>query len=84
MITRNVGVLLRIDGHTDSRGSEAYNQQLSERRARAVRDYLVSKGVPAERLSVRGFGETKPIAPNDTPENLRRNRRTELTVVGEE
>ena len=84
VIVNNPGVSLRIDGHTDSRGSEAYNQQLSERRARAVRDYLVSKGVPAGRLSSQGFGEARPIAPNDTPENLRRNRRTELTVVGEE
>lgn len=83
VITDNPGVKLRIDGHTDSRGAEAYNQQLSERRAKAVRDFLVSKGVPPARLSSQGFGETRPVAPNDTAENLRRNRRTELTVVGE-
>jgi len=84
VITQNSGVQLRIDGHTDSRGAAAYNQQLSERRAQSVRDFLISQGVPASRLTARGFGEASPIAPNDTPENLRRNRRTELTVVGEE
>ena len=83
VIAANPGVRLRIDGHTDSRGSEAYNQQLSERRAKAVRDFLVSKGVSDSRLSSQGFGESRPVAPNDSAENLRKNRRTELTVVGE-
>ena len=84
-VIRNApGIRLRIDGHTDSRGSEAYNQDLSERRAKSVRDFLVSKGLSADRLESRGFGESRPVAPNDTPENLRRNRRTEITVLGEE
>jgi OOP family OmpA-OmpF porin len=72
---------IRIDGYTDSRGSEAYNQALSERRAKSVRDFLVAQGIDGSRLESRGFGETNPIAPNDTPANLQRNRRTELTVL---
>jgi OOP family OmpA-OmpF porin len=83
VLKANPGVAIAIDGHTDSRGDAAYNQQLSERRAESVRAYLVSQGVSADRLQARGFGETKPIAPNDTAANLRKNRRTELTVVGE-
>lgn len=81
VLRKNPDLRLRIDGHTDSRGSEAYNQSLSERRAQSVKDYLVGAGISADRLEVRGFGESRPIAPNDTPENLQLNRRTELTVL---
>ena len=63
------------------RGAEAYNQTLSEQRAQSVMDYLVSQGVDASRLESRGYGESKPIAPNDTPANLQKNRRIELTVL---
>ncbi len=83
VLKANAGVRVRIDGHTDSRGAAAYNQSLSERRAESVRAYFVSNGIDAGRLEARGFGETKPIAPNDTRENLRKNRRTELTPIGE-
>jgi len=81
VLRKNADLRLRIDGHTDSRGSEAYNQSLSERRAQSVKDYLVGAGISADRLEVRGFGESRPIAPNDTPDNLQLNRRTELTVL---
>lgn len=81
VLQANPQLKIRIDGHTDSRGSAAYNQSLSERRAKSVRDYLVERGIPADRMSSRGFGESKPAAPNDTPENLQLNRRTELTVL---
>lgn len=72
---------VRVDGHTDADGSAAYNQQLSERRAASVRDYLVSNGIPADRLAVQGLGESKPIAPNDSTEHKRLNRRVELTIL---
>lgn len=81
VLRANPDMRVRIDGHTDARGSDAYNQDLSERRARSVKDYLVQAGIPADRLESQGFGESRPVAPNDTPENLQRNRRTELTVI---
>ena len=69
-------------GHTDSTGPEAYNQGLSERRANAVKDYLVSKGVPADRIYVEGKGETSPVASNATREGRAQNRRVEIEIVG--
>lgn len=81
VLRANPGVRVRIDGHTDSDGAAAYNQALSLRRAEAVRDFFVAEGLDADRFEVRGFGETKPIAPNDTRENKRKNRRVELTVI---
>ncbi len=71
-------VRVEVQGHTDSTGSDAYNLKLSQRRAEAVRDYLVSKGVPAARLEAKGYGESQPIAKNDTGEGRARNRRVEL------
>jgi len=67
-----------VDGHTDSIGSEAYNQKLSERRAKAVRDYMVAQGVDASRITTRGFGKSKPVASNDTAEGRAENRRVEI------
>ncbi len=72
-----------IEGHTDSIGDKAYNQQLSEWRAEAVKDYLVSKGVSAQRISTKGFGETRPIAKNTTIKGRSQNRRIEFVVLGE-
>ncbi|MFC3339090.1 outer membrane protein OmpA [Paracandidimonas soli] len=69
-------------GHTDSTGPEAYNQGLSERRANAVKDYLVGKGVPADRVYVEGKGETSPVASNATREGRAQNRRVEIEIVG--
>jgi len=74
---------VEIDGHTDSVGSEAYNQQLSERRAASVRDYLAQQGIPTTALVARGFGKTQPIASNATAMGRQRNRRVELVVSGE-
>lgn len=74
------GVSVVVEGHTDSTGSDAHNQALSQRRADAVRQYLVRKGVPAERLTARGFGESNPIASNDTADGRAMNRRVELEV----
>ncbi len=81
VLRANPGVKVRIDGHTDSDGAAAYNQDLSQRRAKAVRDYFVAEGLDASRFEVKGFGETKPVAKNDSRENKRKNRRVELTIV---
>lgn len=70
-----------VYGHTDSTGSAQYNQALSERRADAVADYLVSRGVEAARLETMGYGLTQPIASNDTPEGRAQNRRVEIKIV---
>lgn len=70
-----------VYGHTDSTGSDAYNQALSERRARSVADYLSSHGVQSARIGTRGFGETQPIASNDTEEGKATNRRVEIKLV---
>ena len=81
----NPDINVRIEGHTDSIGSESYNQALSERRAQAVKAYLVSRGIAASRLSTEGKGESEPIADNtrngrDNPEGRAMNRRAELKV----
>ncbi|MCJ8337771.1 MAG: OmpA family protein [Pseudomonadales bacterium] len=73
---------ITIVGHTDSKGSESYNQLLSERRAEAVRIYLGSGGVTATRLSIQGEGELQPRASNESSEGRSRNRRVELLVQG--
>lgn len=69
---------IRAEGHTDSLGSDAYNEALGRRRAEAVRDYLVSQGIDGSRISVVSFGETKPVADNATAEGRARNRRVEI------
>jgi len=70
-----------VEGHTDSAGPDGYNQSLSEARAQSVTDYLVAHGVPPSRLRSVGYGETRPVAPNDTSRNRGRNRRIEFTVL---
>ncbi|GGM07339.1 OmpA family protein [Pseudomonas asuensis] len=72
---------LTINGHTDSKGTDRYNQRLSERRAASVRNYLVQSGVPAASIvSVQGMGESQPVATNDTAEGRATNRRVEILV----
>ncbi len=71
-------VNIEIAGHTDSRGSDKYNMSLSQRRAEAVRNYLISKGIAADRLSAKGYGESQPVADNATDEGRFKNRRVEL------
>lgn len=72
---------LEIEGHTDSTGTDAYNQQLSQARAQSVRDFLVQQGIPAERIpSTQGYGRTRPIAPNDTRANREKNRRVDIVI----
>jgi outer membrane protein OmpA-like peptidoglycan-associated protein len=74
---------LAIEGNTDSVGTEAFNQQLSEQRAEGVRAYLTQQGVPESSTTSTGFGKTRPIASNDTSEGRQQNRRVELVVSGE-
>lgn len=70
-----------VYGHTDSTGSDSYNQDLSQRRASAVAAYLTGRGVQSARIGTRGFGESEPIASNDTEEGRAANRRVEIKVV---
>jgi len=72
-----------VEGHTDSVGSDQYNQDLSEHRAQAVRDYFVQQGISGSAIEARGFGKTEPIASNDTPEGRQANRRVELVLSGD-
>jgi OOP family OmpA-OmpF porin len=72
---------LLIEGHTDTRAGEVYNLELSKRRAASVRTYLEESGVDAERLCSQGFGQSRPVAENDTEEGMARNRRVEFTIL---
>jgi outer membrane protein OmpA-like peptidoglycan-associated protein len=74
---------LRVEGHTDDQGPERFNLELSSKRAEAVRAYLVGKGVAAERLEAKGYGDTRPIASNKTAEGREKNRRVAFEVVRE-
>jgi outer membrane protein OmpA-like peptidoglycan-associated protein len=72
---------VRVEGHTDSSGSDGYNQQLSERRALAVSRFLSRDGVARSRLAVRGYGERRPVASNETPSGRALNRRVEIQIA---
>lgn len=76
--------LILVTGHTDSDGAADYNLKLSEMRAQAVGDVLVANGVPGETVTIRGYGETQPLAGNDTAEGKAQNRRVELTITIDE
>lgn len=73
--------IIVASGHTDSTGSDSYNQLLSEKRARAVNDYFLNRGILPARLESVGFGESQPIASNESPQGREQNRRVELTLV---
>jgi outer membrane protein OmpA-like peptidoglycan-associated protein len=83
ILKQEANINVQCQGHTDSIGTEAYNQRLSERRANAVREWLVKCGISPSRLSAKGFGEANPVASNATPGGRAQNRRTELLVVGQ-
>ena len=70
-----------IEGHTDARGSAAFNRRLSMRRAQAVRAYLIEQGISAQRIVARGKGSAEPVASNDDPEGRANNRRVEIVVT---
>ncbi|MCU0357882.1 MAG: OmpA family protein [Cyclobacteriaceae bacterium] len=80
-LQRNPSVEIKIEGHTDSRGSDEYNLNLSQGRSQSVVDYLISQGIDRNRLSAQGYGESKPIDTNETDEGRANNRRVEFTVV---
>jgi OmpA-OmpF porin, OOP family len=81
VMEENPDIKIMIKGHTDNIGEARYNMTLSERRAKAVVDYLRKNGVEKDRISYKGFGLTQPIVPNDTPDNRRKNRRVEFEVL---
>ena len=80
-LTKNPTVVIELGGHTDNVGNSNSNQILSDNRAKAVYNYLVEKGITTERLSTKGYGDTQPIASNDTEEGRAENRRTEFKVL---
>jgi outer membrane protein OmpA-like peptidoglycan-associated protein len=81
LMNDNPSIKVELGGHTDSDGSDSYNEKLSQARSQSVVDYLKDKGVKTERLVAAGYGEKVPVAPNDTPENKQLNRRTELKIL---
>ncbi|MGC2697653.1 MAG: OmpA family protein, partial [Candidatus Angelobacter sp.] len=83
IVIAHPGLHLEVEGHTDSVGTDDYNQQLSEKRAGAVRDYLAQQGIPGDAIVARGLGKTQPVATNDTPEGRQQNRRVELVLSGD-
>ncbi|MBL8003038.1 MAG: PD40 domain-containing protein [Flavobacteriales bacterium] len=81
MMRENPATRIEVGGHTDSDGSASHNDELSTARARAVADHLIANGIREERVEAKGYGATKPMAPNDTPQNKQLNRRTEVKVL---
>ena len=80
-LNRYPDIRVEIQGHTDSLGTDAYNQSLSERRATTVREYLISKGIAASRMTSKGFGESQPVADNGTKAGRAQNRRVVLIEI---
>ena len=81
-LNNNPKVRIELAGHTDSKGDDAYNKQLSAQRAQAVYEYLAANGIAKERLEHRGYGEEKPVATNETDAGRAQNRRTEMKILG--
>ncbi|MFM7078738.1 MAG: OmpA family protein, partial [Bacteroidota bacterium] len=81
LLKDNPSMRIELSSHTDSKGTDEYNVKLSQMRAQAVVDYLKYRGVNAERLVAKGYGESKPVATNDTDEGRQLNRRTEFSIL---
>ncbi|MCA1755836.1 MAG: OmpA family protein [Bacteroidales bacterium] len=81
LLVANPGVVIEIGGHTDSSGSDEHNLWLSGLRALAVSDFLIGRGIEPSRLMAKGYGESRPVADNSSEEGMRRNRRTEITII---
>ena len=77
------GMVIEIGGHTDNTGKHAINMKLSQARANTVRNYLIKKGISPDRVKAKGYGDTQPVAPNDTEEGRKQNRRTEVNIIKE-
>jgi outer membrane protein OmpA-like peptidoglycan-associated protein len=78
---KNPRMVVEIGGHTDSEGSDTYNQTLSQNRAGSVRQYLIQAGIPAAQVTAKGYGETVPVADNTTEAGRALNRRTEFKII---
>jgi outer membrane protein OmpA-like peptidoglycan-associated protein len=83
IVSGHPGLTLNVEGHTDSVGGDSYNQQLSENRGSAVRDYLTGEGMSANSVTSEGFGKTQPVASNETASGRQQNRRVELVISGD-
>jgi outer membrane protein OmpA-like peptidoglycan-associated protein len=83
IVLAHPGLHLSVEGYTDSVGSDAFNQTLSEQRANAVRDYLVQQGLDPTSITATGFGKSNPVASNDTATGRQQNRRVEIIISGE-
>ena len=89
ILVDNPHIIIELSSHTDSEGTDEYNEDLSQRRAESVVNYLIQKGVPKKRLTPKGYGESTPRVPNknadgsDNPQGRAKNRRTEFKVIGE-
>lgn len=81
LLKENNTLVIQISGHTDNVGTPEHNRILSDNRAKEVVKYLVQNGIDEKRLTAKGFGETQPIAPNDTEEGKALNRRTEFMII---
>ena len=81
MLSENPAIEIEMSAHTDSKGSDDYNFKLSDNRARSVMEYIISKGIAASRIISKGYGETKPVATNDTDDGRQLNRRVEFTIL---
>jgi outer membrane protein OmpA-like peptidoglycan-associated protein len=89
ILNANPQIIVEIGSHTDSKGNNDYNERLSQKRAESVVKFLVKNGIPPNRLTAKGYGESKPVAQNtnpdgsDNPEGRQKNRRTEFRIIGE-
>jgi outer membrane protein OmpA-like peptidoglycan-associated protein len=83
IVLAHPGLVLEVEGHTDSTGSDELNQRLSEQRAETVRTYLISQGLSERNMTARGFGKSSPVADNNTAVGRQQNRRVEIVVSGE-
>ena len=81
LLAENPAIEIEMAAHTDSRGSDEYNFKLSDNRAKSVMDYIISKGIPVNRITSHGYGETKPVSTNDTDDGRQLNRRVEFTIL---
>jgi OOP family OmpA-OmpF porin len=81
LLNENPGIEIEMSAHTDSRGSDEYNFTLSDNRARSVMEYIISQGIARNRITSHGYGESKPVATNDTDDGRQLNRRVEFKIL---